>query len=38
VNLLPAVFRAASDTPTPPDTAAMAAHSERTGLASIFGI
>ena len=38
VNLLPAVFRAASETPTPPDTAAMAAHSGRTGLASIFGI
>ncbi|MSP66841.1 MAG: aldo/keto reductase [Alphaproteobacteria bacterium] len=38
VNLLPAVLRAAADRgPRPPD-AAMAAHSQRTGLSTIFGL
>ena len=38
VNLLPAVLRAASAEIEMPDAAAMAAHAERTGLSSIFGI
>ena len=38
VDLLPAVLRAAANTDVRPGDAAMAAHSERTGLASIFGI
>ena len=38
VDLLPAVLRAAANIDARPDDAAMAAHSERTGLASIFGI
>jgi aryl-alcohol dehydrogenase-like predicted oxidoreductase len=38
VGLLPAVLRAAAAEIEVPDTAAMAAHAERTGLASIFGI
>ncbi len=38
VDLLPAVLRAAADLGTPPDDAAMASLSERTGLSSIFGL
>lgn len=38
VGLLPSVLRAASERIELPDDAVMAAHSERTGLASIFGI
>lgn len=38
VGLLPSVLRAASEMITLPDDAAMAAQSERTGLASIFGL
>ncbi|MBL6600516.1 MAG: aldo/keto reductase [Alphaproteobacteria bacterium] len=38
VGLLPSVLRAAAERIELPDDAAMAAHSERTGLASIFGI
>ena len=38
VDLLPAVLRAGADRGARPDDAAMAAHAERTGLASIFGI
>ena len=38
VGILPLVLEAASEEPVVPDNAAMAALSERTGLASIFGI
>jgi aryl-alcohol dehydrogenase-like predicted oxidoreductase len=38
VGLLPSVLRAAAERVEPPDDAVMAAHSERTGLSSIFGI
>ncbi len=38
VGLLPSVLRAAAERIELPDDAVMAAHSERTGLASIFGI
>lgn len=38
LNLLPAVLKAAASEIEMPDHAAMAAHSERTGLSSIFGI
>ena len=38
VDLLPAVLRAAANVDARPDDVAMAEHSERTGLASIFGI
>ena len=38
VGLLPAVLKAAASEIEMPDAAAMAAHSERTGLSSIFGI
>jgi aryl-alcohol dehydrogenase-like predicted oxidoreductase len=38
VELLPAVLRAASAEIEVPDAAVMAAHAERTGLSSIFGI
>ena len=38
LGLLPSVLRAASEQVTLPDDAMMAAQSERTGLASIFGI
>jgi aryl-alcohol dehydrogenase-like predicted oxidoreductase len=38
VGLLPPVLRAAAERIELPDDAVMAAHSERTGLASIFGI
>ena len=38
VDLLPAVLRAAADRGPAPDDAVMASLSERTGLASIFGI
>ncbi len=38
VDLLPAVLKAAATGIEMPAAAAMAAHSERTGLSSIFGI
>jgi aryl-alcohol dehydrogenase-like predicted oxidoreductase len=38
VGLLPSVLRAAAERISLPDDALMAAHSERTGLSSIFGI
>ena len=38
VGLLPSVLRAAAERVDLPDDAVMAAHSERTGLSSIFGI
>ena len=38
VGLLPSVLRAAAERVSLPNDALMAAHSERTGLSSIFGI